>query len=300
MKITGDQWTERAFEDYLNIELRMAANTVETYIREIREFILWLNKSEFRASTVDAESVSEYIIFRQSVDCSLSARTVSKILSTLKSYFEFIIQLGQRKDNPIRLIDMPRLAKHLPEVLTIEEIDLFLQEIDCSSFPGLRDRALFELIYSCGLRVSEAVGLEVSDLFFEEGLIKVTGKGSKERLIPLGERAEYWLKTYLLEARPGFCRPGKITGALFLNRLGNGLSRKGMWKRFKETAARAGVSGKIHTLRHSFATHLLQGGADLRSVQELLGHSDISTTQIYTHLNNSDLQAAHKEFHPRG
>lgn len=298
--MTGDQWTERAFEDYLNIELRMAPNTVDTYMREVREFIFWLQKSHFMASTIEAESLSEYIIFRQSVDCSLSARTVSKILSTLKSYFEFIIQVGQRKDNPVRLLDMPRLAKHLPEVLTVDEVDLFLHEIDCSTISGLRDRALFELIYSCGLRVSEAVSLEVADIYFEEGLIKVTGKGSKERLIPLGERAEYWLKNYLIEARPGFCRPGKFTGALFLNRLGNGLSRKGMWKRFKETAERAGVSGKIHTLRHSFATHLLQGGADLRSVQELLGHSDISTTQIYTHLDNNDLHSAHKEFHPRG
>ncbi len=298
--VKGDQWTERAFEDYLNIELRMAANTVETYIREVKEFVLWLGNNDYRVSSVEAESISDYIIFRQSVDCSLSARTVSKILSTLKSYFEYIIQVGQRKDNPVRLLDMPRLARHLPEVLSIEEVDLFLQEIDCSTKSGLRDRALFELIYSCGLRVSEAVGLLVSDLYFEEGLIKVTGKGSKERLIPLGERAEYWLKNYLVEARPGFCRPGRITDSLFLNRLGNGLSRKGMWKRFKETAERAGVSGKIHTLRHSFATHLLQGGADLRSVQELLGHSDISTTQIYTHVNNSDLRSAHKEFHPRG
>lgn len=298
--MTGDQWTERAFEDYLNIELRMAANTVETYMREVREFILWLAQEGFRAAQISAEEVSGYIIFRQSVDSSLSARTVSRIISTLKSYFEFIIQSGQRKDNPVRLIDMPRLARHLPEVMTIEEVDLFLQEIDCTSVSGLRDRALFELIYSCGLRVSEAVGLEVSDLYFEEGLIKVTGKGSKERLVPLGENAEYWLKLYLEEGRPGFVKPGKVTGALFLNRLGNGLSRKGMWKRFRETAERAGVSGKIHTLRHSFATHLLQGGADLRSVQELLGHSDISTTQIYTHLDNSDLQTAHREYHPRG
>jgi integrase/recombinase XerD len=298
--MTGDQWTERAFEDYLNIELRMAPNTVETYMREIREFLLWLQLQHYRVSSVVAESLSEYIIFRQSVDCSLSARTVSRILSSLKSYFEFVIQIGQRKDNPVRLLDMPRLAKHLPEVMTVDEVDLFLQEIDCSTISGLRDRALFELIYSCGLRVSEAVSLEVSDLYFEEGLIKVTGKGSKERLIPLGERAEYWLKSYLIEARPAYCKPGKVTEALFLNRLGACLSRKGMWKRFKETAERAGVSGKIHTLRHSFATHLLQGGADLRSVQELLGHSDISTTQIYTHVNNQDLQSAHKEFHPRG
>ncbi|MBN2655432.1 MAG: tyrosine recombinase XerD [Spirochaetales bacterium] len=298
--MTGDQWTERAFEDYLNIELRMAANTVETYMREVREFILWLAKEGFRAADISDAEVSGYIIFRQSVDSTLSARTVSRIISTLKSYFEFIIQSGQRKDNPVRLIDMPRLARHLPDVMTIEEVDLFLQEIDCSTVAGLRDRALFELIYSCGLRVSEAVGLHVSDLYFEEGLIKVTGKGSKERLVPLGESAEYWLKMYLREGRPGFVRPGKVTEILFLNRLGNGLSRKGMWKRFRETAERAGVSGKIHTLRHSFATHLLQGGADLRSVQELLGHSDISTTQIYTHLDNRDLQTAHREYHPRG
>ncbi len=298
--MVGDQWTEKAFEDYLNIELRMAPATVETYVREIKEFLQWLIGSGYSAASVEAEIISNYIIFRQSVDCTLSARTVSKILSTLKSYFEFIVQLGQRKDNPIRLLDMPRLSKHLPEVMTIEEVDLLLQEIDCSTISGLRDRALFELIYSCGLRVSEAVGLNVGDLFFEEGLIKVSGKGGKERLIPLGERAEYWLKVYLTEIRPEFCRPGVIVQSLFLNRLGKGLSRKGMWKRFKETAKRAGLSGKIHTLRHSFATHLLQGGADLRSVQELLGHSDISTTQIYTHLDNGDLKNAHKEYHPRG
>lgn len=294
----GDRWSERAFEDYLNIELRMATNTVDTYMREIREFLSWLRQEGFHAAGINTDEISRYIIFRQSVE--ISARTVSRIISTLKSYFEFIIQSGLRKDNPLRMIDMPRLARHLPEVMTVEEVDFFLQEIDCTTISGIRDRALFELIYSCGLRVSEAVGLKVSDLYFEEGLIKVTGKGSKERLIPLGEKAEYWLKTYLNEGRPGFVKSGKHSGALFLNRFGNGLSRKGMWKRFRETAERAGVSGKIHTLRHSFATHLLQGGADLRSVQELLGHADISTTQIYTHLDNSDLQKAHREYHPRG
>ena len=160
-------------------------------------------------------------------------------------------------------------------------------------------KVCFELIYSCGLRVSEAVNLELSQIFIREGLIRIRGKGDKERLVPLGDEAESWLRTYLREGRPLLLKGPSGNDRVFLNNRGDGLSRKGMWKRFKGIAKRADVDGKIHTLRHSFATHLLRGGADLRSVQELLGHADISTTQIYTHLNQDDLEQAHKTYHPR-
>jgi integrase/recombinase XerD len=195
---------------------------------------------------------------------------------------------------------MPRISQSLPEVMSLEEVEAFLAAIPQDTLLGLRDRTLFELIYSCGLRVSEAVELEMTHLYPEEGMIQVFGKGDKERWVPLGPVAEHWLTLYLDDVRPRLLKPGFMTNKVFLNNRGRGLSRKGMWKNFKTFAEAAGVSAKIHTLRHSFATHLLQGGADLRSVQEMLGHSDISTTQIYTHLNRDDLEAAHRDYHPRG
>jgi integrase/recombinase XerD len=195
---------------------------------------------------------------------------------------------------------MPRSIHALPEVLTLQEVEAFLEAIPLETLLVQRDRTLFELIYSCGLRVSEAVDLQMTNLYPEDGMIQVFGKGSKERWVPLGPVAEHWLGLYLNDVRPRLLRPGFMTNCVFLNNRGKGLSRKGMWKNFKAIAEVAGVSGKIHTLRHSFATHLLQGGADLRSVQEMMGHSDISTTQIYTHLNSKDLESAHHTFHPRG
>ena len=178
-------------------------------------------------------------------------------------------------------------------------MDRLLAAVDTATPSGLRDRALFELIYSCGLRVSEAVALQVSSLHLQQGFVTVAGKGGRQRLVPLMGAALDWIARYLQDGRPALARaPGEA--ALFLNRAGSRLTRAGMWKRFQDAAARAGVSGKLHTLRHSFATHLLGGGADLRSVQELLGHADISTTQIYTHLDAADLRDAHRRHHPRG
>ena len=207
---------------------------------------------------------------------------------------------GYRNDDPSRDVERPRIGKHLPEVLEIVEVEKFLDTIDLGTPYGLRDRTLFELIYSCGLRVSEAAELELSQVYLKEGLIRVRGKGDKERLVPLGDEAEKWFRTYLREARPLLLKGPSSNDRVFLNNRGEGLGRKGMWKRFRGIAERAEVDGKIHTLRHSFATHLLRGGADLRSVQELLGHADISTTQIYTHLDQDDLARAHKAYHPRG
>ncbi len=186
----------------------------------------------------------------------------------------------------------------MPNVLSPEDIDHFLNSISTDTRPGLRDRALFELIYSCGLRISEAVTLTLGNLFFEDALLRVHGKRDKERLVPFGSQAELWLRKYLNEVRPSLMKHGVKDDHVFLSIRGKGISRKGVWKRFKEIRTKAGIDAKIHTLRHSFATHLVQGGADLRIVQELLGHSDISTTQIYTHVQNSELQKNHNDFHP--
>ncbi|MEW5813881.1 MAG: tyrosine-type recombinase/integrase, partial [Spirochaetota bacterium] len=205
-----------------------------------------------------------------------------------------------REDNPVLRIDMPRLKRKIPAVLSREEVDCFLNVIDTTDMLGLRDRALFELIYSCGLRVSETVELRLGQLYLGERILRVVGKGDRERLVPIGEISIYWLKKYLEEVRPRLRKGVNRIDTVFISSRGTGISRKGIWKRFKEIARKAGLAGKVHTLRHSFATHLLKGGADLRAVQELLGHADISTTQIYTHLEKEDLKSYHRLYHPRG
>ena len=289
-----------SFHSYLTVELRMSPNTVEAYLREVLRLEDFLKASGRNWQDLDSALVENYLMAVRQKDKDLSPRTLSRILSSLRSMMEYLIISGYRTDNPLQGIDMPRITQSLPEVMTLEEVEAFLAAIPQDTLLGLRDRTLFELIYSCGLRVSEAVDLEMINLYPEEGMVQVFGKGDKERWVPLGPVAEYWLTLYLDDVRPRLLKPGRMTNKVFLNNRGGGLSRKGMWKNFRTIADNAGVSGKIHTLRHSFATHLLQGGADLRSVQEMLGHSDISTTQIYTHLNRNDLEEAHREYHPRG
>lgn len=292
------------YEDYLRAEQHRAELTVATYVCECERFLGYLGAfppdERPTVETVTGPDIVDYIVSRQ-MD-GLDTRTVAKVLSSLSSFFQFVVLCNARVDNPVKTIDMPRLGRRLPSVYSLDEIDRLLGEIDTSNPYGLRDRALFELIYSCGLRVSEAVGLGVNSLFLEESIVRVVGKGAKERIVPLGEVAELWLRRYLSEARPELLKRSRFTEEhLFLNNRGTALSRKGMWKRFRAIADRAEVdSSKLHTLRHSFATHLLKGGADLRSVQELLGHADISTTQVYTHLDEADLRRAHRAYHPRG
>ncbi|MDA3956593.1 site-specific tyrosine recombinase [Oceanispirochaeta sp.] len=287
------------FQIYLTLELRMSPNTVDAYLREVLKLEEFLKQAGRTWQDLDTPLLENYLLAVRQKEQDLSPRTISRILSSLRSMMEFLILSGKRDDNPLQGMNMPRITQSLPEVLSLDEVEAFLESIPLDTLLGQRDRTLFELIYSCGLRVSEAVDLEMTHLYMEEGMIQVFGKGGKERWVPLGPVAEHWLRIYLSEVRPRIVRPGFLTNTVFLNNRGKGLSRKGMWKNFKTIAERAGVSGKIHTLRHSFATHLLQGGADLRSVQEMLGHSDISTTQIYTHLNRNDLEQAHGNFHPR-
>jgi integrase/recombinase XerD len=289
------------YEDYLRIEKRLSSLTVETYMRECREFAMFLEVKEVAIDIATQAVVIEYLADRQE-RVGIDRRTMAKVMSGISGLFKYLILEGMRSDNPLKLVDMPRLGRALPTVYTIEEIDLLLSSIDVSNAYGLRDRALFELVYSCGLRVSEAVDLETQRVYLDQDLIRVRGKGDKERYLPLGEEAKHWLSVYLLEGRPKLLKSGRQGEThLFLNSRGTGISRKGIWKRYSGIVERTGLqSSKVHTLRHSFATHLLKGGADLRSVQELLGHADISTTQVYTHLDSDDLRSYHKEFHPRG
>ena len=244
-----------------------------------------------------AADIIDYLIERQQE--GIDARTAAKSVSALRALYRFLQAEGRAETNPAALIEPPRPTRRLPTVLSPSEVDRMLAAVDMGTPSGLRDRALFEMIYSCGLRVSEAVALQVTSLHREQGFVTVSGKGGRQRLVPLMGAALDWVQRYLRDGRPALARDAS-EAALFLNRSGRRLTRAGMWKRFQDAAVRAGVAGKLHALRHSFATHLLGGGADLRSVQELLGHADISTTQIYTHLDAADLREAHRRHHPRG
>jgi integrase/recombinase XerD len=286
------------FENYLRVELRVSEKTVETYTRDCNLFLQYLEEKNNSITTVSNSEIVQFLIDRQLQN--IDQRTLAKTVSSLRSFFRFLELEEVRKDNPALLVELPKIHLKVPSVLSRDAVDHFLTCIDTSKPVGIRDRAMFELIYSCGLRVSEAVELSVSQVHLSEKLIRVRGKGKKDRLVPLGDISKQWIELYLREARPLLHRRSDFCDKLFLSRRGKAISRKSIWKRFKKIATEAGLEGKVHTLRHSFATHLLQGGADLRAVQELLGHSDIGTTQIYTHLDKDDLKEYHRRYHPRG
>jgi integrase/recombinase XerD len=293
---------------------RRAPLTAETYRFEIRRFLDWLSDKKINmegssSNSLKISDVSSYLDYRRSVD-GIDNRSAAKAVSALKSFFRFLSEeevLGRIRnaDNKlssvaarISLLQVDNRGSRLPDVLKHGEADKLLALIDISTPLGIRNRAIYELIYSAGLRISELVSLNVQDLILSEGVARVTGKGSKERLVIFGTEAAVWLKRYLGEARPIFLKLRR-SSALFVSRQGKRLTRKGIWKNYKALADQAGINSKLHTLRHTFATDLLEGGADLRSVQELLGHADLSTTQIYTHVDSSFLREKHREFLPR-
>jgi integrase/recombinase XerD len=287
----------REYSDYLAAELRLAASTIAVYTLEARLFLSYSSEEQLSLESVTVGELIEYLIHRQLE--GISNKTTAKSVSALRAFFTFAHRQRLIQSNPSVHLELPRSSRRIPEVYTLEQVERILAAIDTTTPAGIRDRFLFELIYSCGLRVSEAVALTMDRIYLEASMLRVVGKGSKERLVPMGEQALLWMRRYLEEGRPALLKDRKER-ALFINRSGGRLSRKGMWKRFKEVLALAGVEGKIHTLRHSFATHLLQGGADLRAVQSLLGHADIGTTQIYTHVDEGALHGQHRRFHPRG
>ena len=272
---------------------RDSEQTAITYKISAEEFLNWLVTEHIKLKDVSVQNLLYYIIKRKEDGCS--ELTIAKDISGLRALGDYLERKGMWSENPAMELDKPKAARNLPKVLSIEQIDSLLDSIDKTSLSGKRDDALFELVYSCGLRISEVCTLKLANLHLEERLILVHGKGDKERLVPFGDRAYEKLLVYLQEVRPELVK-GRIVAELFVNYRGEAISRKGVWKRFKELEALSGVEAKVHTLRHSFATHLLQGGADLRSVQELLGHSDLSTTTIYTHVTDKQLEEAHEKY----
>ncbi|MDR1362539.1 MAG: tyrosine recombinase [Spirochaetaceae bacterium] len=274
---------------------RLSRLSVKTYLGEIERLFKYEGEG---AELADTALLTQYLSKRTASD-NIDARSTAKAIAALRSFYRFLIDEGRREDNPALLLEVPKRERKLPDVVSGEIVDALLESIKTDTPLGLRDKALFELLYSSGLRVSEAVGLDVDDCFFNEAVIRVTGKGNKERLVPFGSRAETALRDYLNNGRPVLLKAMRKANALFLSRNGCRLGRKGIWKNYAAAASKNGASSKLHNLRHSFATELLAGGADLRSVQELLGHADISTTEIYTHVAVSRLEEAHRKYMPK-
>ena len=278
---------------------RRSVLTKECYRFEIRRLLDFLEAEKISLDKTDAAVLSAYLAMRRSED-ALDSRSAAKAISALRSFFKFAMDEGLVKDNPAFILESPKPRARLPEVMDKKTIEEFLDNVKTDNPLGVRDRCLYEMLYSAGLRVSEAVTLNIRDIDIEGGVAKVRGKGDKERLTLFGHKAAAWLKQYLREARPKLAEgKANATNALFIGRNGRRLSRKGIWKNYAKWAALAGTSSHLHTLRHSFATGLLAGGADLRTVQELLGHADLSTTQIYTHVNTAVLRDNHRRFLPR-
>jgi integrase/recombinase XerD len=293
-KLTIPAMLSQFYTDLIMVE-RRSSRTAETYRISANEFLLWCEKEHLKLRSVTVHNLLLYLIWRKSSGCS--ELTIAKDISALRSLGSWLVRSGIWIENTALLLDRPRAARTLPRVLSVEQVDQLLSVIDVSTPLGIRDDALFELIYSCGLRISEASGLLIGNLHLQEQILMVTGKGDKERLVPFGDNARKKLSLYLTISRPKLVGR-KAVAEVFVNFRGDPLSRKGIWKRFQELETLSGVHAKVHTLRHSFATHLLAGGADLRSVQELLGHADLATTQIYTHIDDEQLRECHHEFFP--
>jgi integrase/recombinase XerD len=293
--MNGRPLLEQYYSRLIALE-RRAPLTAETYRLEIRRFLDWLYQENLELETIDPSALSRYLDTRRKTD-GIDSRSVAKAISALRSFFRYMVDQGKRPDNPASILESPKRSLRLPGVLSRESVERILAAVDTGNPLGLRDRALFELVYSAGLRVSEVTALNVQDLFFSEGIARVRGKGSKERLVPFGAEAARWLRRYLEESRP-LLAGHRRSHALFIGRTGNRLSRKGIWKNYAGLTGLAGTGSKLHTLRHTYATELLAGGADLRSVQELLGHADLATTQIYTHVDVSLLRESHRRYMP--
>jgi len=286
----------RRYQAYLLSTRRRSVLTADVYVREMEMLEHFLSSQGKTPLDATGEDLLAYLVGRS--QAGLQRTTMARIVASLHAFYRFCLNEKLRTDDPSIQIRTPRQDRNLPDVLDSDSVEHVLDSIDISTPNGLRDRALFELIYSCGLRISEAANLTFQQLYLEERLLRVLGKRRKERLVPFGTEALYWITRYLSESRPLLEKRGK-SEYVFLNQEGKGISRKGIWKRFSQIRVKSGVNAKVHTFRHSFATHLLAGGADLRTVQELLGHSDIATTQIYTHIDEASLGMYHREYFPR-
>jgi len=288
------------YQSYLKIERGLSANSVTNYLFDIRRLTDFLEKNEIQVSPID---ISEEIIhqFIYSVASELNPRTRARIISGLKSFFNYMVFEDYRRDSPMELIETPKTGRKLPDTLSTKEIDSLIQAIDLSTNEGERNRAMLETLYSCGLRVSELTTLKISGLFFEEGFIKITGKGNKQRFVPIGMHTQKYIELYIKGIRNKLVIKKGHEDTLFLNRRGSGLTRAMVFTIIKNLAVKIGLNKTIspHTFRHSFATHLLENGADLRSIQLMLGHESITTTEVYMHLDRKFLNHVLNTYHPR-
>lgn len=288
------------YQSYLRIERGLSKNTIENYGFDIERLCLFLdtNKIEVSPLKITDETVQQFIY---SVSKEVNPRSQARIISGLKSFFNYLVFEDYRNDNPLELIETPKTGRKLPDTLSVQEIDALIAAIDLSKNEGERNRAMLETLYGCGLRVSELISLKISDLFFDEGFIKITGKGNKERFVPIGKLTQKYIEIYQKEVRVNLNIKKGYEDTLFLNRRGSQLTRAMAFTIIKDLAVTIGLHKSIspHTLRHSFATHLLENGADLRSIQLMLGHESITTTEIYVHLDRSFLKEVMHSYHPR-
>nr|WP_324259118.1 site-specific tyrosine recombinase XerD [Cellvibrio fontiphilus] len=295
----GDSLLIADFLDAIWMEKGLSANTQESYRRDLSQFAIWLAGRGGGVVSADAALIQDYLNDR--LQAQLSSRTAARFLSCLRGFYRYLLRENRLSENPLVLIDNPKLSPSLPKSLTEADVEALLAAPDIDDPMGLRDRTMLEVLYACGLRVSELVGLTMSQVNLRQNVIRVLGKGSKERLIPMGEEAAMWLQKYFREARPVLLNnlPDEV---VFPSVRAQPMTRQTFWYRIKHWASVAGIEKDLspHTLRHAFATHLLNHGADLRVVQLLLGHSDLSTTQIYTHVAKLRMKQQHAEHHPRG
>jgi len=287
------------FADALWMENGLSENTLAAYRRDLYGFAAWLAGRQ--AALAEAGAVELLPFLAGQYRNGRALRSNARLLSSLRRFYRYLVREGRRKDDPTANIESPKLDRPLPYTLSEAEVEALLAVADTSAAIGLRDRAMLELLYASGLRVSELVSLDADQVNLSHGVVRVLGKGNKERLVPVGDEAVSWLQRYCQEARPQLLR-GKISNRLFVSRKTGSITRQAFWYRLREYALRSGIRGHLspHTLRHAFATHLVNHGADLRVVQMLLGHSDLSTTQIYTHVARERLRQLHREHHPRG
>jgi integrase/recombinase XerD len=300
MPTTKDYSEDQLLDQFINqlrVERGLASNTIVAYNHDLINFFDFLKQRRVSPIQISQEDLVSFIAEKET---QLSPRSLARNLVSIRMFYRFLVSEGKIESNPARLLGIPKMYQHLPDVLSRDEVEVFLLQPDTHTVLGKRDKAMLELLYATGLRVTELISLKMSNINLEAGYVRTIGKGSKERVVPSGTKAIDSLKEYLKNGRPSLLEKGGFS-YLFLNSKGRPMTRQGLWKIIRKYALKAGIAKTVtpHTVRHSFATHLLEGGADLRSVQIMLGHSDISTTQIYTHVARERLKEIHEKYHPR-
>lgn len=300
LSLHNDQGIVELFLDNLWIEHGLSDNTLSAYRNDLFNLLRWLSNLQICISDAKREHLLEYLSYR--VGEGTQPRSAARLLSSIRRFYRYQLRQGILSADPTEKIEFPKRGRQLPEVLTEDDVERLLDAPEVEKPQGIRDRAMLEVLYACGLRVSELISVEMHQVNLRAGILLIMGKGNKERLVPFGEQAGEWLDRYLADGRPHLLKKKKDSSVLFVSNRGAGMTRQAFWHVIKRHAQTVGISKHLspHTLRHAFATHLLNHGADLRVVQMLLGHSDLSTTQVYTHVAQARLQELHREHHPRG